>query len=220
MNQSTLKRLAAAVCVALVSVACAGGPGPAEPLPMSADSALRSLVMRPGDIVKVQVFGHDELSGEYPVDENDSLLLPIVGSIYVRDLSIAELRQRIRREFGQLYTQSFVNITPLFRVAVLGEVIAPGLYSVDPTMTIYDILARAGGPSRLAKTNQMRLLRAGRPYALSLRAEAVARATIRELGVRSGDQIIVPRRGWSEQTGILLLSAVNTVLIAITVFRR
>ncbi len=219
MKTPVLLAPVAMACAALLSTACGGGVGPAAPLPMSADSIMRSLTLRPGDVVKIQVFGHDELSGEYPVDENDSLLLPIVGSIFTRDLNITELRARIRREFGQLYTQSFVSITPLFRVAVLGEVIAPGLYSVDPTMTIYDLLARAGGPSRLAKTDQMRLLRAGRPFALSLRAEAVARATIRELGVRSGDQLIVPKRGWSEQTGILLLSAVNTVLIAITVFR-
>lgn len=218
MNLRPLSCLAAVTAAALLTAACAGGPGPAGPLPMAADSA-RELVLRPGDIVKVQVFGHDELSGEYPVDENDSLLLPIVGSIFVRDLSIPELRTRIRREFGQLYTQSFVSITPLFRVAVLGEVVAPGLYSVDPTMTIYDVLARAGGPTRQAKSNQMRLLRGGRPFALTLQAEAVARATLRELGVRSGDQLIIPRRGWSEQTGILLLSLVNTVLIGITVFR-
>lgn len=202
---------------AVLLAACGGAPPPGNFL--TADSGRAELVMRPGDIVKIQVFGHDELSGEYPVDENDTLLLPIVGSISVRGMSVSELRTRIRREFGQLYTQTFVSITPLFRVAVLGEVQAPGLYSVDPTMTVYDVLARAGGPSRDARVNAMRLLRGGRPYAFSLDAEAVARATIRELGVRSGDQFIVPRRTFTEQSAIIVISLVNTVLIAVSVLR-
>jgi polysaccharide export outer membrane protein len=203
---------------ALALAACGGGPPPSFNL-AAADSGRSELVLRPGDVVKIQVFGHDELSGEYPVDENDTLLLPIVGSIATRGMNITELRTRIRREFGQLYTQTFVSITPLFRVAVLGEVMAPGLYSVDPTMTVYDVLARAGGPARDANVGNMRLLRGGRPYAFSLDAEAVARATIRELGVRSGDQFIVPRKSFTGQSAIILISLVNTVLIAISVMR-
>jgi polysaccharide export outer membrane protein len=208
---------ASVIGAALTLAACAGGPPPRS-FTMAGDST-GQLTLRPGDIVKVVVFGHDELSGEYPIDENDSLLLPIVGSIYTRSLSITELRTRIKREFGQLYTQSFVAITPLFRVAVLGEVMSPGLYNVDPTMTVYDVLARAGGPSREAAVSAMRVTRAGQEYSFSLSGEAAGRATMRELGVRSGDQFYIPRRRFTEQTAIILISLVNTVLIGITVLR-
>lgn len=209
--------LALVMGAALTVAACAGGPPP-ESFALAADST-GQLMLRPGDVVKVVVFGHDELSGEYPIDENDSLLLPIVGSIFTRGVSIAELRTRIKREFGQLYTQSFVSITPLFRVAVLGEVMSPGLYNVDPTMTVYDVLARAGGPSREAKVGGMRVMRGGREFRFSLGGDAVGRATMRELGVRSGDQFYIPRRAFTEQTAIILISLVNTILIGITVLR-
>ena len=40
----------------------------------------------------------------------------------------------------------------------LGEVNRPGLYSVDPTMTIYDVVATAGGATRDAKSTGTRLI--------------------------------------------------------------
>jgi polysaccharide export outer membrane protein len=205
----------------LTLAACAGGPAPLPMAPAGpgADSAAGPLTLRPGDIVKVQVFGHEELSGEFPVDENTNLILPIVGEFSVSGLSVAEVRAKIRREFGQLYTQSFVAITPLFRVAVLGEVQRPGLYSVDPTMTIYDVVAQAGGTTRQATENQMRLLRAGQAYSFGLQAQSVARSTMRELGIRSGDQLIIPRKALSQEAWYIMLQLGNTLLLAYSIFR-
>src|SRR5574341_412656 len=146
-----LRRLAA-LTLLVAAAACGGAPPPPPPSPLRADT-VGPLSLRPGDVVRISVFGHDELDGDYPVDENSILLLPIIGEINVREMAIADLRRRIREEFGRLYTQSFVSIIPLFRVAVLGEVVRPGLYSVDPTMTIYDVLATAGGASRTPRSS-------------------------------------------------------------------
>ena len=211
------------VLLAAALSACGGTTPP--PLPMSPvgtgpDSLAGPLTLRPGDVVKVQVFGHDELSGEFPVDENTNLILPIVGEFSVRNMTVTDLRARIRREFGQLYTQSFVSVTPLFRVAVLGEVQRPGLYSVDPTMTIYAVVAQAGGTTRQATENKMFLLRDGQQYSFSLGASSVARATMRELGVKSGDQIIVPRKSITAETEIIVLQVINTILIAYSILRK
>jgi polysaccharide export outer membrane protein len=203
---------------ALSAAACGGAPPPPLTGPLRADSAA-PLMLRPGDVVKIQVFGHDELDGEYPVDENYVLLLPIIGEIDVRDMSVVDLRRRIRAEFGQLYTQSYVSIIPLFRVAVLGEVARPGLYSVDPTMTIYDVLATAGGPSRDAQGSRTRLVRAGQAVQVPVDAEWLARATLRELGVRSGDQIIIPKKFLTSQDWWVVLTALNTGLVAYTILR-
>ena len=215
------RSLSGLIILGLAATACGRVP---PPLPMSPiggrDSLAGPLTLRPGDNVKVQVFGHEELSGEFTVDENTNLILPIVGEFSVRDMSVGDLRARIRHEFGQLYTQSFVSVTPLFRVAVLGEVLRPGLYSVDPTMTIYDVVAQAGGTTRLARENQMRLLRGGQEYSFGLQAQSVARATMRELGVRSGDQLIIPRKPVNNEVVVIALQLINVVLIAYSILRR
>jgi len=188
--------------------------------PMASDTIPGARTLRPGDVIKVQVFGHDELTGDFSVDENANLLLPIVGEFSVRDMTVTDLRARIRREFGQLYTQSFVSVVPMFRVAVLGEVMHPGLYSVDPTLNIYEVLAQAGGTTRNARESEMRLIRDGQQVAAPVTASALARATLREIGVRSGDQIIVPAKTFSYETWLVLLQLLNTALLAYTIFRK
>jgi polysaccharide export outer membrane protein len=218
MRTRPLFAIALAALVASSAAACGGAPPPPTTGPLAGDTA-GPLALRPGDIVKIQVFGHDELSGEYPVDEQYLLLMPIIGEFSVRDMPVTELRRRIRAEFGQLYTQSFVSIIPLFRVAVLGEVNRPGLYSVDPTMTIYDVLATAGGATRDAKGGDTKLIRAGQQVPVPVDAAWLARATLRELGVRSGDQIVVPRKFLTTNDWWILLTALNTALLAYTIFR-
>jgi protein involved in polysaccharide export with SLBB domain len=72
----------------------------------------------------------------------------MVGTINVRQLTVVQLRQRLNHELEELFQRPFVVIVPLFRVAVLGEVYRPSLYSVDATMTVFDVIAEAGGPTR------------------------------------------------------------------------
>lgn len=213
--------LALATLLALTGAAGCGGRPPAARLtPLPPDTAQASpLAVRPGDVIKVQVWGHEELSGEFPIDENFNLLFPIIGEVNVRQMTVTQLRERIRQDLSQLFTQPFVTIVPLFRVAVLGEVVRPGLYSPDPTMTVFDLLALAGGPTRSAREREMRLIRAGDQIQVSIEPSAIARATLRELGIRSGDQLIVPRKRFTREDLGLLMTAANLVLIAYSVFR-
>jgi protein involved in polysaccharide export with SLBB domain len=212
-----LRRFAPIAIVGILAAACGGGGPPLQSLAPVPGDTIR--LLHPGDVIQVKVFGHDELSGDFPIDENDSLLLPIVGGFSVKDMSVTDIRGRIRREFGQLYTQSFVSVTPLFRVAVVGEVVHPGLYSVEPTMTIVQILAQAGGTTRQAKESAMRLVRNGQLLRISLDPTALASSTIREVGVRSGDQIVVPRKSVTYETWVVVLQGVAVLLSAYTAIR-
>ncbi len=210
-----MKRAAFALALALAALAV---PATSQNPPSPPDS-LRVLAVRPGDVVKVQVWGHEELSGEFPVDENFDLFYPIIGAINVRDLTVPQFRERLTRELEQLFQRPFIVITPLFRVAVLGEVMRPSLYSVDPTMTIYDIVALAGGTTPNANQRKIQLIRNGREVQLALDAASIGRATLRELGVRSGDHVVVARKRFTREDLGLLLQAATLGLVAYQVFR-
>jgi len=184
------------------------------------DTTTSTLAIRPGDVVRIQVWGHEELSGEFPVDENYNLLFPLVGSINVRNVTVSQLRERLNTELSQLFQRPFFTLTPMFRVAVLGEVYKPGLYSVDPTLTVFDLLALAGGPTRQANEKKLQLIRGGEAVHVSLEPEAMARSTLRELGVRSGDQLVMGRATFTREDFGLLLAIVNTILLAYSIFRK
>jgi len=183
------------------------------------DTTSMPLAIRPGDVIRIQVWGHEELSGEFPVDENYNLLFPLVGSINVRNVSVGQLRERLNTDLGQLFQRPFFTLVPMFRVAVLGEVLKPGLYSVDPTLTVVDLLALAGGPTPSANQNGMRLIRGGQALQVPMDPAAIARSTLRELGVRSGDQLVMPRAFLTRDDLGLILSIANFLLLAYTLVR-
>ena len=222
--------LAAALCAALAASSIAGAraqnPPPAPNPPASTAQALPAadsaspLAIRPGDVVRIVVWGHQELSGEFPIDENYDLLFPLIGAINVRSISVAQLRARLNTDLSQLFQRPFISVTPLFRVAVLGEVLKPGLYPVDPTLTVFDLLALAGGPTRDANSNRMQLIRGGENLRLSVDPAAIARSTLRELGVHSGDQVVVPRSSFTREDWSLVIQIASLVLLTYTVFRK
>lgn len=226
MSRSLLTAaLAAALASAAVAGACAQNPPPAQnPQPGAAQApsadTLSPLAIRPGDVVRILVWSHPELSGEFPIDENYDLLFPLIGAINVRTLSVAQLRERLNTDLSQLFQRPFLAVTPLFRVAVLGEVLKPGLYSVDPTLSVFDLLALAGGPTRQANTDRLQLIRSGENIRVSLEPATIARATLRELGVHSGDQLVVPRSAFTREDFGLVIQILSLILLAYTVFRK
>ena len=216
---------AAAAVLAAIAVLPSGALAQNPTAPAGAQASppadsLSPLAVRPGDVVRITVWGHQELSGEFPIDENYDLLYPLVGPINVRSLTVRQLRERLNTELGQLFQRPFIAVTPLFRVAVLGEVFKPGLYSADPTLTVFDLLALAGGPSRDANAKKMQLLRGGESIHVSLEPSAVAQSTLRELGMRSGDQLVVPRTAFTRDDWSLLIQVATLALLTYSVLRK
>ncbi len=84
-----------------------------------------------------------------------------------------------------------VDVAVLRRVQVVGAVQKPGLYHVDPTMTIADAIALAGGVSPDGRTDRVEIIREGQ----RLRA-GTGRMLISQSAVQSGDQLFVPERSW------------------------
>ena len=83
------------------------------------------------------------------------------------------------------------SMYPLFQVIVGGDVREPKLYTLPPEATVAQAVALAGGATDRGELNRVRLLRRGQETVLDLtRPETGAAAT----PVRSGDQIIIPRR--------------------------
>jgi protein involved in polysaccharide export with SLBB domain len=73
-------------------------------------------------------------------------------------------------------------------------------------MRVGDVLALAGGPSADAKADRVRLLRNGRVLVARLDGSALL------LGLHSGDQIVVPRRGWVERNAGIIIGATLSAL--------
>jgi polysaccharide export outer membrane protein len=199
----------------LLVLAALGVPAAlASQTPAPVGTVAVSYHLRPGDILKIDVWGHEEFSGQFIVDETGHLQYPVIGEIDTRDVSVGDLRERMRAGLEQIFKSPFVTVTPLFRMAVLGEVRSPGLYTVDPTLSVLDVVAMAGGPAPDGNMNSIRLLRAGSELQLAFNQGR----SLQEMGVRSGDQIVVPQKSITrEDLNLILTLAQLGLTIAIFV---
>lgn len=173
--------------------------------------------LRPGDVLQIRVWGREEFSGQFQVDETGTIQYPVLGEITTRGLTVAALREQVRDGLQQLFRQPFVTITPLFRMAVLGEVVRPGLYTADPTLSVTDVVAMAGGATRQGNMGKIKLIRGGELVTFDFEQEAVAGRTLAEIGVRSGDEVIVPRKFFTREDLLLVVSLLQ-VGLSIAIF--
>lgn len=172
------------------------------------DAALR---LRPGDAVRLAVRDEPELAGDFQLDAAGEVLLPLVGIVRVGARDFEEVRREVLTRYGRELKRSEIQLTPLVRIAVLGEVRQPNLYPVDPTHTLSDVLALAGGLAPTADAARVSLVREGRSIELSMEPGAPA------LGgqLRSGDQLVVGRRSWYKENAATVLTTVASVAIAV-----
>jgi len=163
-------------------------------LKVRADSDTEFLV-RPGDILRIRIWPDSTLGGQFPVEETGLVYLPVLGEIRAAGMSLADLRRELRRGYGTTIKSPVVTVTPLFRVSVLGAVERPGLYQVEPTQSLFDVISLAGGFRRDAKQTKLRIIREGRVLEIDARHALESGEALLGLALRSGDRIVVPQRG-------------------------
>ncbi len=184
---------------------------PAFAQDQSTDSS-PSYRLRPGDVLVITVWGQADYSGEFKVDENGRIPYPVLGEIDTQGKTMTQIREEIRAGLQRIFNDPFVTVTPQFKIAVLGEVNNPGLFPVDPTLTVLDIVAMAGGPGRNGNINKIQLLRGGQTLDLRFDRDRVGALTLQEVGLRSGDQIMVARRSFTGDDLRTLLSVLQLAL--------
>lgn len=173
-----------------------------------------SYSLRPGDIIRISVWGQESYSGQFQIDEEGLLHYPIIGELNTTDMSLAALRDTVRAGLQRLFTNPFVTITPLFRIAVLGQVLKPGLYTVDPTLSVLDIVALAGGATPAGNLEKIKLYRGGAESNVNYEQTALVGHTLQQVGVRSGDEIMVPRKSFTREDWSIVLAGTNLALTA------
>jgi protein involved in polysaccharide export with SLBB domain len=157
----------------LVLTGCGGGSSPPPPLPVAAPAppggpaselSTSSYRLGSGDRVRVIIFRHEDLSGEFALDGAGNFAMPLIGEIQAYGLTTRELEQRIVDKLKEGYLvepQVSVEVLSYRPFYILGEVKTPGSYQYVNGMTVLNGVALAGGFSYRAKQNDFLLQRGG-----------------------------------------------------------
>jgi protein involved in polysaccharide export with SLBB domain len=109
-----------------------------------------------GDQLQIVVFRHPDLSGQFSLDGEGYLALPLVGGIAAGDLTTHQLEDEIERRLkagGFLVSpQVGVQLATYRPFYILGEVGTPGSYAYRNGITVINAVALAGGYT--ARANQ------------------------------------------------------------------
>ncbi len=120
----------------------------------------------PGDLLKIVVFDHDELSVDARISQTGNITFPLVGQLAVGGLSArdAELLVGRRLTEGGFVRQPQVSVLVAEyqsqKVAVMGQVTKPGQYPLDAAKRVLDVLAMAGGVLNDTAADDANLVRA------------------------------------------------------------
>ncbi|MBW3660434.1 MAG: polysaccharide biosynthesis/export family protein [Gemmatimonadetes bacterium] len=188
-----LLTLVAAVGVVLIA--------PAARAQQAGEASTRSH-LQPGDQIRVRLWQEPQLSGDYPVDETGHVSLPLLGMRQVTREPADEVKRTLMQEYDRQLRNQPAQITLLHRIRILGAVPNPGLYHVDPTMTLGDAIALAGGIEDDGDEDGIRVRRDGRAHPVRLDRGSEMTA------IRSGDEVFVPRRAWVSRNATFILGAV------------
>lgn len=150
-------------------------------------------VLRPGDHIRITVLSDDkDLSGEFEVAPDGTLKHPLYNQVNVTGVPVADLKQRIASFLRKFQREPQLEVEPLFKVTIGGEVKAPGIYYLAPETTIADAIAKAGGATDRGNLDQVGVSRDGRKESLKL---ANSSSGHEAQTIQSGDQITVaPQR--------------------------
>jgi len=155
----------------------------------------------------VDIWQEEDLSGQFNVDANGNVVLPLVGEREVTGVPVPELERNLAGEYREFLENPSVSVTVRRRIAIFGEVRDPGLYMVDATVTLRDALAMAGGVLPTGDRDQVHLLRDGQALITSLDLNRL----IGEMPIQSGDQIEVAEQGWVARNRGLLATAIGAI---------
>ncbi len=210
----TQRRFAiAAMAAAMLAAVSAAAYGQTAPDGAKSITPASAPSMHPGDLLRLRIYREPDLSGDFQVNERGAVVLPRLGEVRIADWPTDSLQPRLTRAFAEYLRNPTVEVTPLRRIAVTGAVLKPNLYQVDPTMTVMDALAMAGGSAPDGVRDRVELRRNNQRLVASLDQ----RSLVADLRLQSGDQLFVPQRSWLSRNTWLVSTVIGAAVTFTTV---
>lgn len=131
---------------------------------VSAASPSGTYLLGPTDRVRLKVYGEADITGEYEVDSNGFVSIPLAGHVKAAGLTTRQLEKGIASALAKgIVRDPRVNVEiALYRpFYILGEVKKSGEYPYRMGLTVMDAVATAGGFTYRANENKVYLRRSG-----------------------------------------------------------
>ncbi|KMM32989.1 capsule biosynthesis protein [Parabacteroides goldsteinii] len=132
----------------------------------------KNYILSAGDELLINVWGDSELNLKLKVSPEGTILIPNLGPVSVSGLTIETAENRIRQELGRIMStlsgntdgaNTFVSVSlsqiRSIKVNIVGEVVAPGTYTLPSFATLFNALYAAGGVNKIGSLRGIKVYR-------------------------------------------------------------
>jgi protein involved in polysaccharide export with SLBB domain len=156
----------------------------------AAGSTSISYVLGTGDKLHINVFGQTDLNGDYVVDSNGNVQLPLIGEVHAAGRTVPDFQHEVSAKLADGYlvnpsvSVEVVNYRPFY---IIGEVNKPGEYPYVNGMSVLNAVALAGGFTFRADDSEVYIRRNGAEKEVQYPADPTTK-------INPGDIVRVPER--------------------------
>ena len=126
----------------------------------------QNYVLGPGDNVKVDIYGASQASNVYTISPDGDITITGYGPVNISGLTVSQAQARLRSTLGSRYSSSSIKMglgqTRTITINVMGEVQAPGTYTLSAFASVFHALYMAGGVSEIGTLRNIKVYRNGR----------------------------------------------------------
>ncbi len=174
------------VALAAVSIAACATRRPETQIPEAPHSIVPVWRLETGDLITTKIYREPDLSSQTTVSQNGEGYFPGIGRVKVSGLTLDSLQLDLTARYDKLVIDAAVDAVMMRDVIIYGQIRSPGVYSVDPSLTVLGLVAKAGGATGSGKTALLTLVKGdGRQYRLTREVRLSA------LDIVHGDAIFV-----------------------------
>jgi polysaccharide biosynthesis/export protein len=173
------------------------------PVPAAAPTAPladANFVIGNEDVLAISVWKDTELSRVVPVRTDGKISLPLIGELVATGKTPRQLQAEVTASLQAYMSKPQVTVIvqeiKSQRFNILGHVLKPGSYMLNPPMTLVDAIALAGGLAPFANMKHIYVLRddGGKEVRLPFNYKKVikGRRSEQNVEIRPRDTVVVP----------------------------
>ncbi len=163
----------------------------------------------PGDVLKIDVYDHDDLQKTVRVSNNGSIVIPFIGRVQVGGMAIPDVTKKLTSLLADGYIVNpqvniFIEEFRSKKAVILGHINKPGIAELRGATTFLEIVSQAGGLKEGAgDTATIKRVNKGKQEVLIVNIKSMVEGgdLSQNILIQDGDTIYISKGGMCYVTG-------------------
>ena len=114
------------------------------------NSSAEDYIVGSGDVLKIDVYDHEDLKTTVRISNNGSIVIPLIGQVQVGGMKITDVTKKLTRLLADGYIVNpqvniFIEEFRSKKAIILGHINKPGIAELRRSTTFLEIISQAGG---------------------------------------------------------------------------